>query len=755
MSTAKWWWDEQVSGQTSKLIIYENAYRHQEKLRKAGKRDATIASLIVASDQTTLSIMCGGQTAYPVYLTLGNISKDWRRKPSKRAMVLLGYLPVDSFEDVFDDNERQRLKADLVHRSMEMLLAPIKQASEEGVEMWCPDGRLRRIFPRIAAYLADWPEQCLMACTKQSSCPICTTKRQGRGDLTQTAPPRDRDEMLAAWRSYFENEDIRELEDLSLTPVWPWWKDLPDVNLSSCITPDMLHQLYQGLFKTHLVRWLRYLVGTDTLDERFASMPGAEGMIRFPKGISAVKQWTGRESKEMASQILPMVVGELTPEVSKMVRSIVDFIFRAHASSMTDSDLVDLENDLQTFHQLKDLLVAKGFYQSDARFDKIPKLHMLSHYADSIRALGTPDGYNTEAPEHLHIEYAKVPWRASNKVRPLKQMLTYIQRQEAIRIHRAHLDRYLGNDLYPEDERTVNVEGMDDTDGGYVDCVELDEDVGEEEVEHDAETGPEPVTYPNPRRRVAVNPTKPKVEIKEVIRTYGASDLTSAITNFLTRRLGVSKHDILLSPYNQLQLWHRLYLYHDPLPFAPFDPPRRDVIRASAPVLDERGRVRKEGVWDVALFLERPNQTQSWRSNEEKHGIMRYRAGRVRTFFTLPGHLQHHYLGQLAYVEVFSAFDASVSPFARMHCTQPDFDSRNRRRTLVIPVTEIALACHLAPKFHLLDPELRLTPQTDLFAISKNFWFNHYYNHYLFKLVQHWWRRRPGIFARLATLPGV
>ncbi|KAF8593705.1 hypothetical protein BDV93DRAFT_414248, partial [Ceratobasidium sp. AG-I] len=119
----------------------------------------TIAPLILATYQTMLSIMCGGQAAYPVYLTLGNINKHWCCKPSKRIMVLLGYLPVEVFEDVEDDDERRWMKANLIHRSMEKILELLKAASEERVEMWYPDSRLHHVYPRIAAYLADWPEQ--------------------------------------------------------------------------------------------------------------------------------------------------------------------------------------------------------------------------------------------------------------------------------------------------------------------------------------------------------------------------------------------------------------------------------------------------------------------------------------------------------------------------------------------------------------------------------------------------------------------
>ncbi|KAG9080385.1 hypothetical protein FRC06_006648, partial [Ceratobasidium sp. 370] len=625
-----------------------------EKLRDEGKGAATIAPLILATDQTTLSVLCGGQTAYPVYLTVGNISKDDRRKPSKHAMVLLGYLPVEAFEDVENDNERQRMKADLVHRSMETMLEPLKVASQEGVEMWCPDGRLRRVYPRVATYMADWPEQNLMSCTSEGSCPVCTTKQARRGDLADPAPLRNREETLGAIRKYFIHCSVAELKDLGLKPVWPWWGDIPGVNLATCFAPDMLHQLYQGIFKSHLLRWVKHLIGEDTLNQRFASMPQAEGMKHFAKGISCVKQWTGRESKQMMQQFLPMVLGDVTPEVSQLMRSIIDFMFRAHSSSLTDTEIDNIQHDLDMFHQLKDILVVRGVYQSSARFDKIPKLHMLSHYTHFIRELGTPDGYNTEAPERLHIEYAKVPWRTSNKVRPLPQMLKYIQRQEAIRMHRAYLNQYFNLNRADEDDEAgpqeetaeifedgeeIEVEaggradnthdeanGLDDSADDGADVIQPNEGIVEEvgqDAEVVSENAPEAITYPNPHRHMAINPTKPNVFVKDVTTAYGASDLTNAITTFLTNRLGIPRHNIVISPYNRLDVWHRLYLHQQPLPFAPFEPPRHDVVRASAPTYDSHSRVHTPAVWDVALYLERPNRlrNQSSDNRDDRHGI--------------------------------------------------------------------------------------------------------------------------------------
>ncbi|KAG8737181.1 hypothetical protein FRC10_008489 [Ceratobasidium sp. 414] len=795
--------------------------RMQEELRRQGKRDGTIAALVIATDQTKLASLCGGQKAYPVYITLGNIGKDGRRQPTKHATVLLGFLPVDGFEDIANDDERRRMKADLVHRAMETMFAPLVAASKTGVEMRCMDGRLRRMFPLVAAYMADWPKQNLQSCTTEGSCPVCTTKRKGRWELSdEPAPLRDRDETLRAIRVYCDFHRQRDLKAMGLKPVWPWWASLDHVNLATCMTPDLLHQLYQGIFKTHLVRWLQFLVGIKELDARFVSTTQAAEMRHFGKGISHVQQWTGRESKEMLKQIVPLVAGTLKPpELSQLVLSAVDFIYQAHSSSMTNSEINELDATLETFHRLKVLMVEQGFYGSSARFDRIPKLHMLMHYSHAIRELGTPDGYNTEAPEHLHIEYAKEPWRASNKVRPMKQMITYIQRQEAIRIHRTYVNEWLkattGWEPEPRrrlswDEVEVEVEVVEDEDeedlvevaevvgivsdghgtvidgvhevGGVTDSADIAQPVVENIGGVTGSTGStgsaegnsgivsggsdllpqDAMYYPNPRLSMAKAPTKPNLWLKDVTHDYGATDLISATTDFLVNRAEIPHHDTLLSNHSRINVWHRLHLHHDRLPFAPLEPLRRDIVRASPTTLDAAGCVCVAGVWDTVLFKEWPNRPgtffrrpfTSHHTNrfalqcmpampQKNMGLdMRYRPGRVCAFFSLPVHICHYYPGQLAYLKLFSTIDAGISSFLGLNSTHIELTPSGRRRTLVVPVTDIILACHLSPKFHMLDKELKLNSQTDLFALSKHFWINHFYSHYMYHVVQHW-RKQP------------
>ncbi|KAG8707606.1 hypothetical protein FRC08_000391 [Ceratobasidium sp. 394] len=582
-------------------------------------KSGTIVPLIIASDRTTLSSMLGGQEAYPLYIGLANTDKAIRRKPTMRATTLLAYLPVEKFGHVTDPGEQMRLRNNLTHRAMEKVMEPLRVASKEGVVVLCADGRYRKAYPIVAASTLDFKEQCTMACIIESGCPKCKQQYRGRGDYGSPAPARTNFETLSALYAYLEHGDRTMMDKLRLHPIWPWWANLPYIDFAATVTPDILHTLHQGLIKSHLVKWAYKASSTAQVDRYFSLMPRAEGMCHFSQGISKLNQWTGRESKEVAKQLLPVIASldgdrYWDQDFVRLARSILDFTYRAQASQMTEDQVVRLEGNLREIHDLKGVLVRMQIFKNRKRFDKIAKLHLVGHWPNDIREMGTPDGYSTKSPEHLHIQ-SKHAWRASNKVRPTPQMIKLLQRYEAMRIQRARMDAYLGRVapdgtkrrwscvVYEEEGdmswqtsighvATGNVEqaenGKSNKDEDE-DEDKDDEDEDEEEQVHfpgrmkTSADARRHAVYPNPTLSIALKPTAGRVRGLDLVTKYGATDLIPALHRYLRRHATRQNlpSNFLPTAHHAYPVWHRLYLRHRALPFDP-EWPRRDVIRARA-----------------------------------------------------------------------------------------------------------------------------------------------------------------------------
>ncbi|KAJ7914801.1 hypothetical protein B0H13DRAFT_1454741, partial [Mycena leptocephala] len=92
----------------------------------------------------------------------------------------------------------------------------------------------------------------------------------------------------------------------------------------------------------------------------------------------------------------------------------------------TSTTLLTLRTALDDFHAHKAIFIELGGRKEHFN---IPKIH---HYEPSIRLFGSADGFNTESPERLHIDYAKNVYRASNRKDYVIQMTLWLQRQESV-----------------------------------------------------------------------------------------------------------------------------------------------------------------------------------------------------------------------------------------------------------------------------------------------------------------------------------
>lgn len=222
--------------------------------------------MILVSDKTQLSQFSGDKSAWPIYLTLGNIAKATQRQLSQHACVLLGYIPVSKLT-CFKKSRYSVMTYQLFHYCMQHILQLTIEPGLHGVGMTCADGAICCVHPILAAYVANFPEQALVACCKESFCLVCKCSPEDQGQpldsifepgITLYHQPR---EHLANLHRH-GHSDPSILDDAGICLVSkPFWETLLHCNIFTCFTPDILHQLHKGVFKDHMCSWCTALAG--------------------------------------------------------------------------------------------------------------------------------------------------------------------------------------------------------------------------------------------------------------------------------------------------------------------------------------------------------------------------------------------------------------------------------------------------------------------------------------------------------------
>ncbi|KAG8706261.1 hypothetical protein FRC11_008370, partial [Ceratobasidium sp. 423] len=571
----------------------------------------TVGQYIIASDAMPLTGYNGNKKAHPVYFTIGNLPKDICHMHSHCAMVLIRYLPVPKLDCEPNVDKAQELKYKLFNDCMCDLLAPLTAAERTGIEVVCADGGVRHIYPTLSSTIADFPKQCSNSCTIGSFCPVCLVNLDKQGDLDQDVLLWQKDTTLNAIKEQCK-EGSPDFEDFGLHDRWPWWNQHTYLDIATLHTPDLLHQIHKGVFKDHLAKWL----------QKILVMPEHHGIRHFKRGITKFTRSTGREEKEMMKVFLPPVA-DAAPRVVDAAHALLKFLYLAHSSSLTESELREMDRQLAIFHENKGVFTQ--WLKSERKFHNIPKIHMLQHYTHTIRMLSTPNGYNTEAPERLHINLTKAGYHASNKVdnTELDQMAKYVQQMDALAIHQAYLT-YLAQ----AEEDDGNSDDGSDTGS--------DEDQQEDmangcEVERVVNTEPErrsqiggpsnlssaapvstnslscPIHYPNPDIVTSKNCTK-SVTAEYLSAVHGATNLINDISTFL-KKFDPTLPKLTISQDSQLDIWTVAHLYHTRLPFKRMEPPKVDHVWAYPPRLNHVQCVGQIGHYDTVLVLSYPNKT--------------------------------------------------------------------------------------------------------------------------------------------------
>ncbi|KAG6862763.1 hypothetical protein C0991_010306, partial [Blastosporella zonata] len=282
----------------------------------------------------------------------------------------------------------------------------------------------------------------------------------------------------------------------------------------------------------------------------------------------------------MEKVFLGVLANATDPAVIQCVRGILDFIYYAQFEVQTDETLAQLDAAWVAFHENKKVFEELGVRE---HFN-ISKIHNIKHYLDSIRALGPATGFNTKATERLHIDLAKVGYRASNKKGYTKQMTTWLRRREAVTRFRLYL-QWVMPDYAKKMKRQLEKGGetveLDDK------VVEVEDNDGENDSSDDEQTNEQHQTH----YHIAKKPPFPHVSLSCITRDYGAIDFLPRLNDFL-REKSMLPHIPFSYESSTFSVYRRLHLTLPPIPEITHIAIKDTVIATKA----QRGHVSKQGI---------------------------------------------------------------------------------------------------------------------------------------------------------------
>ncbi|KAI8148206.1 hypothetical protein BJV82DRAFT_663589 [Fennellomyces sp. T-0311] len=144
--------------------------------------DNVILNIMLASDQTTVTGNMRNN-AWPLYLKLGNIPAEVRENAAYMASRVLAFFPTIEWQTSKTSPDWfTKAKYSIIHHCLSLVLKPFKSddGSPVAYKMKDPSGVTRECIPALSCYIADLPEQRLLAAIKSGnttySCPRCTSK---------------------------------------------------------------------------------------------------------------------------------------------------------------------------------------------------------------------------------------------------------------------------------------------------------------------------------------------------------------------------------------------------------------------------------------------------------------------------------------------------------------------------------------------------------------------------------------------------
>ena len=546
--------------------------------------------VVLSSDKTNISVMSGNRMAYPLLISLVNINPAIYSKISLHTYLLLALLPIPKF---IHKNTRTRslLHDRLFHQALHEVLEPLKIAARVGIMMNDPVGNVRYCFTPLAAYIADTPEQCLMACTSPKASLFTTATSKHFGDpflhplCTGSHTLDSIHKVLKKYSPQDYKQFLKIIKALYLNGVIElFWVDWPLSCPSHFLHSEPLHHFHHFCWD-HDVKWCIAVVTALEIDFCFSLLQPTVGYRSFEDGISKLKQVTGRDHHAIQCYIVGIIAGAVPRRFLIAIRVLVNFHYLAQVPVFSNHLLSRLTDALQLFHNNKDAVTQAGCHHDSW---EIPKLELFQSVVSSIRHSGPVMQWSANATEHAHVQEIKVPARLSNNQNYYDQIAHCLDRSDkcfrfdvATQFATQHEESLSDEDL--------DIDREDDPDSSEALSLAEHMNISHSTVDYFAVANA--ISHGcifnmlKPCRTFVTATTafhitnKPSLltTVDKAATLFGIPDLRPTIWEFLQcvqdhanahDISGVRSQDLCCTlPFDQIQIWYKLrvqqYLYHD------------------------------------------------------------------------------------------------------------------------------------------------------------------------------------------------
>lgn len=424
--------------------------------------------------------MSGDRVAHPLLITAANIDSDVRMKASYNSLLLLALLPVPKFIGV-QKAFHGVLENRLTHACLDLICEPLKTVARHGAWMSDHIGDVRYCYTPIVGYIADTPEAASLVGVSGKTSHLTHAFGPHFGDEFRH-PPRKASDILIPlsilsssidpWNLPSYTKEARNRYRLNGVHL-PFWRDW---TLPNGIPPDpyqlfpieVLHHFHK-CFWDHDVKWCIRAVGEDEINFRFALLQPRCGYRRFPAGISALKQVTGREHRNIQRYILGVIAGAVPLEFIVCIRALLDIRYLAQMRRVTAEVLDQIEAALQTFHQYKDTIIKHKYRVGKGKKPilhfEIPKLELLQSIVSCIQWSGSLPQWSADSTERSHGQFIKKPKSKANGIEYSSQICRHLDREEKIRTFDLATTIHESAPLDPLDDALLDDDDLDlDTD---------------------------------------------------------------------------------------------------------------------------------------------------------------------------------------------------------------------------------------------------------------------------------------------------